>query len=292
MSVGRVALGMNGFVIVADVGGSKLLMRACDQYGVVHGEERHATGPATDGANLDALLGRFVAAYPGAKSVAVGVPGLVDSQGQVVVSGALPRLAGWSPAQTSIGPGVVVVNDVRASLAAVRLAEPDLRDLVVVVVGTGIAAAVLAGGEVLSGASGWAGELGRVPVDLAGHSGQLLDDIASGRSIERALGLPGREVARLVSAGDSTAVKIVSAAGSALGRALGGLVTLLNPSRLVLGGGTTRYPGYVDAAYAAAMETALTEAWAGCRVTTDDDPGTLVIRGLAALAFDPDARTS
>jgi hypothetical protein len=38
-----------------------------------------------------------------------------------------------------------------------------------------------------------------VPVDLAGHSGQLLDDIASGRSIERALGLPGREVARLAS---------------------------------------------------------------------------------------------
>jgi predicted NBD/HSP70 family sugar kinase len=283
---------MAGFVIAADVGGSKLLMRACDQHGVVHGEERHATGPATDGANLDALLGRFVAAYPGAKSVAVGVPGLVDSQGQVVVSDVLPRLAGWSPAQTSIGPGVVVVNDVRASLAAVRLAEPDLRELVVVVVGTGIAAAVLAGGEVLSGASGWAGELGSVPVDLAGHSGQLLDDIASGRSIERALGLPGREVARLVSAGDPTAVKIVSAAGSALGRALGGLVTLLNPSRLVLGGGTTRYPGYVDAAYAAATETALTEAWAGCRVTTDEDPGTLVIRGLAALAFDADAPTS
>lgn len=274
---------MTGLVVVADVGGSKLLLRACDAEGGVRAEARHETGPDTDGARLDALVGAFVEAHPDASAVAVAVPGLVDD-GRVLVSDVLPRLAGWSPAPTAVGPAAVVVNDVRAALAGVRHREPLLQDVVVVVSGTGIAASVLTGGRVLAGSSGWAGELGSVPTSLTGGGGPVLDEVASGRSIERTLGRRGPEVARLLAAGDPRAVRVVTSAGTALGRAVGMLVTLLNPERVVLGGGATRYAGYADAVVAAAGEAALPEAWERCRLDVDDDPGSMVVRGLAALA--------
>lgn len=274
-----------GLAVVADVGGTKVLLRAVDALGVVHAEERHATGPDADGATLDAVIGRFVRGLGGARRLAVAVPGLVGAEHRVVVSDVLPRLAGWRP---DVGTGVdLVVNDVRASLAAARARDPEVQDLVVVVVGTGIAAGILTGGRVLAGVRGWAGELGSLPVDLAGGSAQRLDDVASGRSVERAVGVPGEEVARRLAAGDPAVQEVVSTAGSALGRAVGGLVTLLAPARVVLAGGTTRYAGYTDAALAAAREVALPESWAGCRVEVDEDPGTLVARGLTALVLAP-----
>ncbi|MBM6402359.1 ROK family protein [Phycicoccus sonneratiae] len=267
--------------VVADVGGSKLLLRALAPGGEVLDEERRATGPDADGAFLDEQVAAFAARQGAVASVGVAVPGLVDAEGRVVVSDVLPRLAGWGP---GAGRGVdLVVNDVRASLAAARSTHPEVRDLVVVVVGTGIAAAVLSGGRMLGGTTGWAGELGSVPVDLAGGTTARLDDLASGRAVTEAVRRPGAEVAELVAAGDAEAVRVVRDAGRALGRAVGGVVTLLNPARVVLAGGTTRYPGYVDAVQEAAAEAALPEPWAACRLTVDADPGTLVVRGLAAL---------
>lgn len=267
-------------LLVADVGGSKLLLRAVATDGTVLAEDRSATGRQADGALLDERIAAF-ARHHRVRALGVAVPGLVDRDGRVVVSDVLPRLAGWSPA-----PGRradVVVNDVRASLAAVRDEDPTTRDLVVVVVGTGIAAAMLSGGEVVGGGSGWAGELGSVPVDLTGGSSARLDDVASGRAIEQALGRTGAEVAGLVTMGDETATRVVGEAGRALGRAVGSVVTLLAPARVVVAGGTTRYPGYVDAVREAAAATALPEAWASCHLAVDADPGTLVVRGLTSL---------
>ncbi|MGG5260548.1 ROK family protein [Phycicoccus avicenniae] len=270
--------------VVADVGGTKVLLRAVDERGTVRAEERHVTGPEADGPWLDRLIGRFVDRHDEVGQVAVAVPGLVDADHRVVLSDVLPRLAGWSPVRADL-----VVNDVRAALAAVRAEEPGVEDLAVVVVGTGIAAAVLTGGRVLTGVRGWAGELGSVPVDLTGGSDLRLDDVASGRAIVRALGVTGEEVARRLAGGDPATREVVSVAGSALGRAVGSLVTLLAPARVVLAGGTTRFAGYAEAALAAAADVALPESWAGCRVGVDADPGSLVVRGLTALALAPRA---
>ncbi len=276
-------------MVVADVGGTKALLRALAADGSVVAEVLEPTGPGTTGERLDRLVGDVVAEHPTTRAVAVAVPGLVDPEGRVVVSDVLPLLAGWRPRPTAAG-APTVVNDVRAALAAARAAAPDVRDLVVVVVGTGIAAGVVSGGHVLDGADGWAGELGSVPVDLGGRDATTLDDVASGRAVVESVGRPGAEVAALVAAGDPAATDAVARAGAALGRGLATVVTLLNPARVVLAGGTTRYPGYVEAAASAAAGAALAEPWARCELVVDEDPGTLVARGLVALLRD-DAAT-
>lgn len=133
-------------LVVADVGGTKALLRALAADGSVVAEILEPTGPGTTGERLDHLVGEVVAEHPSTRSVAVAVPGLVDPKGRVVVSDVLPLLAGWRPRPTVAG-APVVVNDVRAALAAARAAAPAVRDLVVVVVGTGIAAGVVSGGS-------------------------------------------------------------------------------------------------------------------------------------------------
>lgn len=133
-------------MVVADVGGTKALLRALAADGSIVAEVLEPTGPGTTGERLDRLVGEVLAEHPSTRSVAVAVPGLVDPEGRVVVSDVLPLLAGWRPRPTAAG-APVVVNDVRAALAATRAAAPQVRDLVVVVVGTGIAAGVVSGGS-------------------------------------------------------------------------------------------------------------------------------------------------
>lgn len=65
------------------------------------------------------------------------------------------------------------------------------------------------------------------------------------------------------------------------GLGLATLINLLNPSRLVLAGGTLRYPGYAEAALQAARRFALPQLAGACSIELATDGETLVARGAA-----------
>lgn len=277
-----------------DVGGTKLLCRATDANGGVLAEHRVATGSESEPAELDAEVDGFLAALNALEArgrpdtvstVGVAVPGLVGHDGRgehVVVSDVLPRLAGWRPRVLDRMSAGCLVNDVRAALLGVLAEQPDAGHVAVVVVGTGIATGFAADGRVHAGADGWAGELGSIPLTVEGPGGirvATLDELASGAALLRALRLPPEEVAARAGARNAEVVAAVTAAGHALGAGLATLVCLVNPRRVVLAGGTLAYPGYLDAALAAAERLALREPWRACTVEVDADPGTLVVRG-------------
>jgi len=60
--------------------------------------------------------------------------------------------------------------------------------------GTATGAAFIAGGQPLRGASGWAGELGHLPV-MVGDTVRRLDSLAGDAVIARDCGLPAAQVA-------------------------------------------------------------------------------------------------
>lgn len=279
-----------------DVGGTKLLCRAVSADGDVVAERRFATGPEVEPGELDAAVDTFVngiASLSGRKSfgavsaVGVAVPGLVarDGQGErVAVSDVLPHLAGWRPQVLDRVRVGCLINDVRAALLSVVVDRPQDGDVAVVVVGTGIAAAFAGAGRVHTGADGWAGELGSIPLMLPSPAGRrvgTLDELASGAAVLRTLQLPPEEVSARARAGDAEVLSVLTAAGQALGAGLATLVCLVNPRHVVLAGGTLAYPGYVDAAIEAAARLTLQQPWRACTVQTDADPGTLVVRGAA-----------
>jgi glucokinase len=139
----------------------------------------------------------------------------------------------------ALGRPVAVGHDVTAA----GLAEADGGDLLYVSVGTGIGGAVVAAGQLMLGARSLAGEIGHVPVWPDGEPcacGQrgCLETYASAAAVARrhgAVSSAADVVARLGQ--DARADEVWTTATTALGIALAGATLLLDPPRIVLGGG-------------------------------------------------------
>ena len=270
-------------VVGIDIGGTKA--RLCVQGAGPERFEDFPTGAATDGARLAAeIRTRLEQASVVPAAIGIAVPGLVDG-GRLVVSDVLPALAGWTPADALAAGAahVVVLNDAKAGLVEAAFGEAPDATVALVMVGTGIGAAILVDGRPLRGASGWAGELGSIPIERDGRR-VCLDDLASGAAILRACGLDPAALHARLAAGEPTAREVVQQAGDALGVGLATLVNLFNPGKLVLAGGTLRYPGYRLAATAALERWALAPLLAACRVEVPAEGDRLVCRGAARAA--------
>ena len=73
-----------------------------------------------------------------------------------------------------------MVNDAAAALVEECHDAPAGATAAVVMVGTGIGAALLVNGQPFGGARGWAGELGSIPIATASDGVRTLDQLASG----------------------------------------------------------------------------------------------------------------
>lgn len=194
--------------------------------------------------------------------VAAAVPGTIDQEhGLLLVA---PNLA-WRDVnvvaelrERLLPLALPVLVDNEANLAA--LGELWLGvgttcgDFVHVSGEIGVGGGVVVGGALFRGARGLAGEIGHVVVDpngdecLCGGRG-CLERVAGQEAILQAAGLPSTSTTRLGAAGnamhrlverleqgDERSLAAVRHAGEALGLALAGVVNLLDPDAIVLGG--------------------------------------------------------
>jgi glucokinase len=157
------------YVLGVDLGATNLRVALGDPSGVVAARAVEPV-PAT-GAELAARVAALAHALAGRaelEGVAVGVPGVPVGDGvQDLIAGAA-GLAG-APLRAlladALGVPVVMENDLNlAALAEQR--HRGVADLAFIGVGTGVGMGVVAGGRLLRGASGAAGELGHLPLDV------------------------------------------------------------------------------------------------------------------------------
>ena len=208
----------------------------------------------TIGSVVSGVVERLVAGRPGARVVGCGVvvPGVVD---EATGTGVFSVNHGWRdlPIRSLVFEAVrvptVVGHDVRAGLVAeARLgAAVGAKDVLFLPLGTGIAAALMVDGHVLSG-GGWAGELGHVSVDPTGPpcgcgGVGCLEVIASASAIGREYAartgdpVDARVVAERVVAGDPVAVAVWERAVAALAQAIHSTLTLTGIELVLVGGG-------------------------------------------------------
>jgi glucokinase len=209
---------------------------------------------ATIGTTVAGVVARLTATAPDRPLVGCGVvvPGLVDD---ATGTGVLSVNHGWrdlpirAQVSAAIGVPTVVGHDVRAGLVAeARLgAAVGVQDALFLPLGTGIAAALMVDGHVLSG-GGWAGELGHVSVDPhgppcpCGGTG-CLEVIASAAAVGREYSsrtgelVDARTVAERVVEGDPVAAAVWARAISALARAIVATITLTGIDLVLVGGG-------------------------------------------------------
>jgi predicted NBD/HSP70 family sugar kinase len=181
------------------------------------------------------------------------LPGPIHRPTGVVGSTAiLPAWVGVAPAEEMhrrLDLPIMVDND--ANLAALAEAAfgagRDAKDLIYLMISSGIGAGLVLNGRLYRGAEGLAGELGHVLVDpegavcRCGNRG-CLETVAGTDALAELLrrshgeGLDGHAIVRLAVDGDLGARRVIADAGRAIGKAAATLVNVLNPELLVVGG--------------------------------------------------------
>jgi predicted NBD/HSP70 family sugar kinase len=174
-------------------------------------------------------------------------------------------------------------------------------DLTYIKVATGIGAGYMIRGELYRGAGGTAGEIGHLAVDpsgprcLCGLNGCLTTFIGSSavRALarERMTGERGRtptvaDIVRAAQAGDAAARTIVDEVGHYLGIAVAGLVNLMNPAVVVLGGEITAVGDLLldrlrETVHARALSTSVAET----RIVTSNLGDQAIAVGAATLVL-------
>jgi len=203
------------------------------------------------------LAAELLAAHPDVRPVAAGllVPGIVDTERGI---GVFASNLGWRDAPiralavAALDLPVTFHHDVTAaSLAEHRLgAARAFDDVVVLVIGTGIAGSLILDGRPHLG-GGFAGEIGHSPVAdgprcACGARGCLEVIASAGAIVRRYAERTGtevdgaREVLARAEAGDEGAREIWDSALDALAFALAQLAATIAPEAVVIGGGLSR----------------------------------------------------
>lgn len=251
-----------------DLGGTKVAGIVMEEGGRILARDERLTPEGDGGAVLDAVHASVAALAGRTQPVAVGVgaAGLVDfAAGALRFAPNLPLREVPIRDRVSERTGLpcVVDNDANAAAWGEFLfgAGRGVRHLLLVTVGTGIGGGIIWDGALYRGAHGFAAEIGHVivepggPVCGCGNRG-CWEQVASGRALDRlgrdeanrapngaiarqAAGdeVRGEHVAEAARQGDAAAMAIVREVGRRLGEGMAGLVNILDPELIVVGGG-------------------------------------------------------
>ena len=252
------------FVLGIDFGGTKIALATAALDGSLMESDRLETEAAGGAVQaVDRALARaqellFATAQDGGGcclAVSAVSPGIVYEDHVALA----PNVPGWQElrlpallrerfglARAAVGTDVKAAAVAELRWGSLRGADPAL----LLILGTGIAAAVVVGGEVVHGANGAAGEIGyslRGTCESTGAAGghAPLEEFAGGRAIgERASALLETPLtaAEVFDHPDPRAAELVEAALDALAVQVANMAILLDPARIAVGGGLMSRP--------------------------------------------------
>lgn len=192
--------GGSGWIIGADVGGTKIAIGLVDSEGNILASDRQPTDTSSPKATLDGIA-RAVSEFIRENgldrreihALGFGIPGLVDSAKGIGIASVN---LGWknirvrAELESRLEIPCVIENDVRAgALGEYRFgAAKGIKNLVYINIGTGMSAVILVDGKFNLGAHGVAGEIGHAVIVPGGPAckcgGQgCLEAVVSGPGI-------------------------------------------------------------------------------------------------------------
>lgn len=286
------------YLVGVDLGGTKIATALTDtdcqiiKYESVRTEA--ARGPEPIVAQMVSEIQRITEGLPKESLLGIGVAcaGLIEpGTGKVLYS---PNL-NWRDLPlkdmiaSQINVPVYVGNDVNmAALGELHYgAGIGKKQMVCVFVGTGIGGGIVIDGHLYEGANGFAGEIGHATIDWdgpdcpSGNAGcwegyasgtamqrRTLEAMARGEATMLTEMIHGDEskmrvelIAEAAAKGDALAQRIIAETGEYLGAGCANLVNILNPERIILGGGVIRgIPELVDMVNDVVQRRALKDA--------------------------------
>jgi len=205
-------------------------------------------------------------------SISIAAAGAIDPERGLVTSS--PNLPGWRdvPLRDILNKrykvNTVLINDANAeALGEHQLgAGKGVDNLILLTIGTGIGGGIIINDRLYTGASGSAGEIGHITIDVNGPKcscGNIgcWETLASGRAMareakDRIRGGEGSILTEMVKGeieeittekiglaageGDSLALEVISRAATYLGIGMVNLVNTFNPELIIVGGGVAK----------------------------------------------------
>jgi glucokinase len=205
---------------------------------------------------------RLKSIHPEAEAVGFGVPGIINPVEGIVVN--LTNVKGWHniPLRSIITEQTSLVCNLENDAKAMAYAEwkhgagQSAPNLVCVTLGTGVGGALILNGRLHRGATWLAGEIGQMSIDYAGvdwvygNKGALEAYVGHHQISARAKQLykkAGKNLSdeeahpdhliKAAEAGDELADKVWADIGLKIGVGLTNVIWLVNPDRIVIGGG-------------------------------------------------------
>lgn len=262
----------NQYAIGIDLGGTKIKIALVDNKGKIIREKEIRTavkeGPDVIQEHMIAVIKSLCDTIT-PFGIGIGIPGQLDRDDTILFA---PNL-GWRnvPLQANLskklGIPAASINDVKAATLGEWHFGAGLHytDFVCLFLGTGIGGGIVSGGNLLKGATNTAGELGHMVVDINGPPCTCggfgcLESIASGWAIAKRAqenvhkdplqgayllkkcsndidAITTKMVVEASKEGDLLSHNILSRAINAVTAASITIVNVLNPSRIILGGG-------------------------------------------------------
>ena len=252
---------MDAYSVGVDLGGTNLRVAAVDSDGVIL---QRVSCPAVYDCGPERVVEDIVSVINSVRKplgtanlrgVGIGLPGFIDIDAGVVMEAAnLPGFQDFpmrDEVQRHLGTPIILENDANAAALGEMWmgAGRDVKDLMLITLGTGIGGGIVIGGKILHGFRGMAGEIGHMTVYPDGNpcgcgNCGCLEKHASATAIA-AMGrmlLLGRDVTaarvhQLAKEGNEHAKLIFESMGKALGIAIANLINVFNfPLYLISGG--------------------------------------------------------
>jgi glucokinase len=257
--------------LACDLGGTNLRMAAIDNEGRILARNKRET-PKTDRADeiireIVEAAGECTESVKGEGEIvgcAIAAPATVDViNGIVLKAPNVPSLDGFrivATLENELNIPVALENDANAAAVGESWvgASKGVANSIAVTLGTGVGGGIIINGKVLRGPDGTAGEIGHICVEPYGApcgcgSRGCVEQYASATAIVRQaqelasqypksalpnkFHLTSKDVYEAGLAGDELALEVFRRQGFYLGIAIAGLLNVLNPEMVVIGGG-------------------------------------------------------
>jgi len=267
-------------VLAIDLGGTKVFTAIISNKGQVMAREYHLTLADEE---PQSVINRILSAIghllnqrninlPQLYGISIAAAGAIDFDKGLVTSS--PHLPGWHDVplrdivKEKYKVNTFLINDASAAALGEHHfgAGQGVNNLILLTLGTGIGGGIIINGRLYSGASGSAGEIGHITIDVngprcsCGNTG-CLEALVSGTAVAKEAikcirqgersslteivggkieNITAEKVSLAAQGGDSLASEVILKAATYLGVGLVNLVNIFNPEMIIIGGGMAK----------------------------------------------------
>lgn len=257
---------MKNLVLGIDVGGTNVKFGIVDAKGKILARSSFRTKSYNRNKNaliraifaaIEALLARQSISSKQLSGIGIGLPGLIDPHKGVVIF--LPNVPGWKnvPLQSLFEKRFKVPTFLENDVRLITRGEwkfgagKGYDNLICMTLGTGVGGGLVLDGKLYHGEGLVAGEIGHMPLNETGPAcncggyGCFERVVGNAHLLKRIADLFGRkdliipDVYQLALKGDKKALYFWEETATHIGNGLVGVVNLLNPALIIIGGGVS-----------------------------------------------------